>query len=221
MEIDKGALRHVLWIGGATDSGKTSVARALAERFGLQTYHYDLFDRETPPGHWSRIDPKQHPHMYATNVADRDWMWVDTTPEVLVQRWRDTVPERFGLTLQDLLAMPPHPPIVAEGYGITPSLVAPLLSTPHQAIWLISTEEVKRHIYVQRGKGRFIDTRDPERARANHMARDLLLADLIRTEAMSLDMPFIDIDGSQSLEEVTDTVAAHMAPVLRGGVSAN
>jgi hypothetical protein len=35
------ALARVLWIGGATDAGKTSVARALAARHGWQSYHYD------------------------------------------------------------------------------------------------------------------------------------------------------------------------------------
>ena len=43
------ALAHVLWIGRATDSGKTSVARALAERYGLQAYHLDLYDRTEIP----------------------------------------------------------------------------------------------------------------------------------------------------------------------------
>jgi hypothetical protein len=32
------ALAQVLWIGGATDSGKTSVGRALAERHGLRPH---------------------------------------------------------------------------------------------------------------------------------------------------------------------------------------
>ena len=38
------ALSHVLWIGGATDSGKSTVAEKLAERHGLQVYHYDRRD---------------------------------------------------------------------------------------------------------------------------------------------------------------------------------
>lgn len=32
----KAALRHVLWIGGAPDAGKTTVARILAERHRFQ-----------------------------------------------------------------------------------------------------------------------------------------------------------------------------------------
>ena len=37
-ETRKQALTHVLWIGGAPDAGKTSVALALAEKYGLQFY---------------------------------------------------------------------------------------------------------------------------------------------------------------------------------------
>jgi 2-phosphoglycerate kinase len=210
----KSALSHVLWIGGSTDAGKTSVARALAEKYGLQAYHYDLYDRTMPPGHWARIDPKRHPHMHASPVDDRDWMWVDTTPEELVERWQQTNPERFQLVLEDLLALPTTPPIVAEGYGFAPDLVQPLLSSPYQAIWLISTEAFKRATYERRGKGAFTDTRDPERARRNHIGRDLLLAEYLRRRAEERELPFIEVDGTRSLEEIVSLVEAHFMPLL-------
>jgi hypothetical protein len=187
----------------------------LAEKHGLQTYHYDLYDREAPPGHWSRADPKRHPHMAATPTQDRDWMWVNTTPEELVQRWRNTTPERFELTIEDLLALPASPPIVAEGYGFTPDLVRPLLTSPRQAVWLISTEAFKREIYQQRGKGGFPDTSDPQRARDNHMKRDLLLADLLQAGANQLGLAVIEVDGSRSLEEMTVMVENYISPYVR------
>lgn len=210
----RAALAHVLWIGGATDSGKTSVARALAERHGLQAYHYDLADRVLPPGHWGRIDPVRHPYMHASRIDDPDWMWVDTTPEELMERWRQTTPERFDLTIEDLLALPASPPIVAEGYGFTPDLVSPLLTSPHQAIWLISSEAFKRATYARRDKGVFAATRDPERARFNHLERDLLIARYLREHAEHLGLRVIEVDGSQSLDEVVALAEAHFAPFL-------
>ncbi len=214
------ALTHVLWIGGATDSGKTSVARALAGKYGLQEYHYDAYDREEPPGHWARADAARHPHMRATPTRDRDWMWVRTTPEELVERWLLTTPERFQLTLEDLLALPPAPPILAEGYGFTPDLVSPLLSSTRQAVWLVSTEEFKRATYERRGKGAFADTSDPKLARRNHIGRDLLIAEHITRSAKALGLPVVTIDGTRPLGEVVSTVEAHFAPFLQGGGAA-
>jgi hypothetical protein len=65
-------LPHVLWIGGATDAGKTSVAQALAGRHRLQAYHYGRYERVEPPGHWSRVDPAHHPTMDAWIGKTRD-----------------------------------------------------------------------------------------------------------------------------------------------------
>jgi 2-phosphoglycerate kinase len=39
------ALPHVLWIGGATDTGKTTVSRIIAKRYGLEVYNHDRRDR--------------------------------------------------------------------------------------------------------------------------------------------------------------------------------
>ena len=46
----RAALAHVRWLGGAPDAGKTTVARALAHRFGLRLYLLD----DAQPAHWAR-----------------------------------------------------------------------------------------------------------------------------------------------------------------------
>ncbi len=38
------ALSYVLWIGGATDSSKTTLAQMIAARHKFQCYHYDPHD---------------------------------------------------------------------------------------------------------------------------------------------------------------------------------
>lgn len=207
-------LSQVVWIGGSTDAGKTSVARMLAAKHGWQEYHYDRFDRLEWPGHWARIDPIRHPHLDAARGKTRDAAWVETTLEEMVAEWLRSTPERFALTLEDLRALPATPPIVAEGYGFLPDLVRPLLSSPRQAIWLVSTEAFKRASYERRGKGRFADTSDPERARRNHVGRDLLLATEVRRQAVSLGLTVVEIDGTRPLQEITSLVEEHFAPYL-------
>lgn len=212
----KTALPYVLWIGGSTDAGKTSVAMALAKKRGWQEYHYDRYDRLELPGHWARIDPTRHPRMHADLARSRDDGWVKTTPQEMVARWLLTAPERFDFTIEDLRALPSAPPIVAEGYGFLPELVLPLLSSTRQAIWLVSSEEFKRASYQRRAKGHFADTSDPERARRNHIGRDLRLATYVRQQALDLGLTVIDVDGTRSLEETVSQVDAHFAAYVAG-----
>ena len=141
-------------------------------------------------------------------------MWVNTTPDQLVERWLSWAPERFQLVIEDLLALPVRPRVIADGYSFTPDLVAPLLSSPRQALWLISTEEFKRASYERRGKGAFTDTSDASRARANHIGRDLLLAEQFRDRAEKLGLRVVDVDGSRTLDEITAVVESHFAPLL-------
>jgi hypothetical protein len=213
----KQRLTHVLWIGGGTDAGKTSVTAALAARHGFQAYHYDRLDTFAPGGHWARVDPARHPRMRAQMGRSREDAWVRTSPEQLTADWLASTPERFSLSLEDLVALPTTPRIVAEGYGFLPELVAPLLSSPEQAIWLVPTEEFKRASYARRDKGASLaDTSDPQRARANHVGRDLLIAEHVRRSAAALGLTTLVIDGRQPLDEVVAAVEAHFAPHLVG-----
>src|SRR5262245_35481511 len=127
----KQALNHVLWIGGAPDSGKTTVAEILAERHGLQLYQCD----ETDLTHQERLAETKHEYRVLI-AASMDKVWLEPEPEVLVQRALQLFQDRFPLVIEDLLAMPKSPKIVAEGFGLLPDLVSPLISTSQQALWL-------------------------------------------------------------------------------------
>jgi hypothetical protein len=133
------ALGRVLWIGGAPDAGETSVARELANRYGV---HH-------------------------------------------------------------------------------PELVAPLLTSPRQAIWLVPTEAFKRTTYAGRearsGKGaQRAKMSDSARARENHIGRDLLIGQLVLDQARALGLAenvFV-VDGSEPLEATVARVIAHFQPLL-------
>jgi 2-phosphoglycerate kinase len=199
------ALAHVFWIGGAPDSGKTSVARALSNKFGLSVYHYDQADLR----HHERLGALRTEYS-AFLASGMDERWVEPTPEELAKRaWR-AFEDRFPFVMEELSARLPSPGtrILAEGFGLTPGLVAPLLSEPSHAVWLLPTEGFKRASMRQRGKGTFEGAvSDPERAARNLFERDQILAERIRREASALGLTIIEVDGSKSI----DGLAAQLA----------
>ena len=200
-------LSHVLWIGGATDTGKSTIARNLAERHGLYVYHYD----KTDAVHLQRLAATD-PEIREFNEASLDARWVDPEPEAMSQRELRSFSLRFPLVTDDLLALPEDKPIVAEGFGLLPELVQPVLSSPYQAVWLVPSESFKRDSMTRRGKPSFAgSTRDPEKARSNLLARDMLLAGYYRRQVVACGYTLYEVDGSLSIEEMTHRVREHFA----------
>jgi 2-phosphoglycerate kinase len=203
-------LSHVLWIGGATDTGKTTISRIIAERYGLQIYNYDRYDlpqverlAQTLPRYRAFLD------------ASLDERWVHPEPEDLLQFVLRGFQDRFPLVVEDLLDLPKKPMIVAEGFGFTPELLSPILSSKRQAIWLVPTEDFKWASMERRNKPSFRDeVSDPKRATRNIFIRDMLLAKQVRAQAQSRGLTVYEIDGSRSVEEMAVLIEQHFKPFL-------
>lgn len=216
----KRALRHVLWIGGPPDCGKTTIADLLAARHDLDVYHFDRCERD----HIRRADPVLHPALYRfgrqlAELDDRsflEWAWVHPTPREMAEHTIACWSERVALAVEDLLARPKDRLIIAEGPGFFPAAVLPLITTPHHAIWLVPTEDFQRASHMRRRKGAYRDAilADPQHAHRQHIARDLLLAEHYRASARALGVPIIEVDGSQPPEDVATRVERHVAPLL-------
>jgi hypothetical protein len=202
----------VLWLGGATDSGKTSLATLLAERHGVQTYFFDRHEMQ----HFGRAEPKRQPALWAQH-PDRmgpEERWLGSTPEQMARDTRDCWMERCAMALDDLRALPAAPPIVAEGPGFFPDCVAPLLRDPRQAVWLVPSEAFKRASVARRDKLSTVPLSDRARAVENLIERDLLLAEHVQARATALGLDVIEIDGGRSLEEIATLLEARFAPWL-------
>jgi 2-phosphoglycerate kinase len=184
-------LRHVRWIGGGSGAGKSTVARKLADDHELRVYASDATIGE----HARRSNAADHPLLHDFLAMDMDERWVKRPPSVMLETFHGFQGEAFELIIEDLLALPDSPPILAEGFRLLPRLVAPLLSRPDQAVWLIPTPEFRRAAFDARGFTWEIPqkTSDPERALANLLERDRLFTSQVAREAAALNLQMIEV----------------------------
>jgi hypothetical protein len=207
------ALERVLWIGGAPDSGKTSVATLIATKYALPIYHFDRHEM----AHFARANPVEHPALWAAH-PDRmttEQRWLGSPPQAMAEATIAGWSERSRMAFEDLADIPGEGSLIAEGPGFFPGLIAPLLSDARKAVWLVPTEEFKRRSALARGKpGSRHETSDPEQATTNIIARDLIMGRRIREQCEALDMAVITVTGDEGIDEVVRRVERHLASWL-------
>lgn len=210
-------LAHILWMGGGTCTGKTSIAEFLSKKYDLCVYHCDdLFEE-----HRGRAQPDKHPTFYNamfTTYADMDWerFWMRPV-KTLLQKELAIYADEFEMIVSDLLEMPRSRPILAEGSALLPRCVKEILTTPSAALWLIPEETFHRHMYRQRGPWvqRILrQCADPEQAFDKWMRRDIAFAKHIASQAAYWSLKTLTIDGSRSLRENKERVEAHFGKRL-------
>ncbi|MGN6799077.1 MAG: hypothetical protein ACTHKS_13140 [Gaiellaceae bacterium] len=198
---------HAVWIGGPQASGKSSIARALAERFELQLYVVD-----------HRVWVHE-PRMPATEFASltMDERWVNATPEQMLDWFVTHSKHRFRLILEDLRVLPEEPAVIVEGPQLFPRFVAAVLGSPDQALFLQPDIAGMRERLLARGP--MPGTSDGVRARENATARDQLIAEVFVREARELRLPTLSLDAP--LDEMIERAAVSLEPVVgrlpRGG----
>jgi hypothetical protein len=213
------SLNRVLWIGGAQWSGKTSVAQLLTVRHPLIMYAYDYHDARSHADR-SRADPERFPHRNAfLEALDRnpDEVWVAPTPETMAADAQRSFRERFERVLEDLAALPSGVPVLAEGWGLRPELIAALLDNPSRAVFLVPSEGFRQE-QLERvpraGQLAISGIGDPDRAQRNRVERDRLLALDVVESANRLGLHVIEVDGRQSVAEVAALVEEQFRPFL-------
>ncbi len=209
----------MLWIGGAQWAGKTTVARLLAARYPLVVYAYDYHDARSHSAR-ARADADRFPEFNAFLAAldsDPDSVWSRPSPVEMSERALAVFAERFQMVLEDLAALPEETPVLAEGWGLRPDLIAPHLGSPQQAVFLVPSETFRRSQLdaVERAKG--LSTpglREKTRAQRNRIERDRLLANDVAERAVALHLPLLEVDGHEDEVIVATRVAEQFRPYL-------
>lgn len=196
------------WLGGGSGAGKSTLARALAAQRGWGLVATD----DSMAEHAARCGPDEAPALHAFGAMTPDERWVERSPQEMLETFHWFRGEGFGRVVEDLLALPTDRTVLVEGFRLLPRLVAPLLSAPRQAVWLLPTPVFRRAAFTARGglwdvAGR---TGDPPRALANLLARDALSTEVLRAETAALGLPVQDVDGSLD----ADGSLRRLAPAL-------
>jgi cytidylate kinase len=198
-------LRHVYWIGGASGSGKSTIARRLVALHGFRVYSTD----DVMSDHASRSTREESPFLARFMGMDMDERWLIRSPETMLETFHWFRGEGFGLIVQDLLALPKEPSVIVEGFRLLPHLVKPLLTVPDHAVWLVPTPRFRRAAFDDRGSLWAIagKTTDPEKALRNLQERDRMFTDRLYKETKRLELRAIEIDTTMTEEDLATRVA--------------
>ena len=197
------SLRHVYWIGGGSGGAKSTMAGRLAREHGFAVYSTD----DAMLGHAARATPRESPELARFTAMSMDERWATRTPQEMLATFHWYRGEAFGPIVEDLLEF--DGPVVAEGFRLLPSLVAPLLTDRGRAVWLLPTPTFRRAAFEHRGElwkiaGR---TSDPPKALENLLTRDAMFTERLAAELRSLGLQAIRVDGSLSEDQLFAMVA--------------
>jgi 2-phosphoglycerate kinase len=198
-------LRHVYWVGGGSGGGKSTIARRLAARHGLDLYVTD----DVMTDHARRSTPADSPFLSQFAAMDMDERWANRSPETMLETFHWFRGEGFGLILEDLLRYPAQSGVIAEGFRLLPGLVKPLLARPGHAVWLLPTPAFRRAAFESRGSLWEIarKTSDPDRALRNLLDRDQMFTERLSREAKGLGLHVIEVGTPITEDDLADRVA--------------
>ncbi|MEU8285545.1 hypothetical protein AB0C01_14535 [Micromonospora sp. NPDC048905] len=202
-------LSHVRWLGGGTGSGKSTLAHALAARYDVLIYDGDRAERS----YVSRCTAHEQPYLWALLHASPARNWNSRSAQEIFESMPSLHGETFGFVVDDLLAMPAERPVVVDDFRTLPGEVAPLLTWPEQAAFLLPTPRFRDRAL----RSRFADARrahanwgdsDHSEALALRLGRDELWDAEVRRQAVELRLPVVSVDGSRDSGDLVDDLAA-------------
>ena len=199
-------LSRVYWVGGGSCAGKSSVARRLADRYGLHLYATD----DAMTEHARRSTPEDSSLLREFIKMGMDERWVNRSPATMLETFHWFRGEAFTLIVDDLLRMRADVRVIVEGFRLLPHLVKPLLSASNHAVWLLPSPEFRETVMERRGgwrSGFLAKTSNPQLALQNVLERDRMSTDRLRREILHLELGAIEVDLALNEAGVARSIA--------------
>ncbi|MEV3922644.1 shikimate kinase [Actinomadura coerulea] len=206
-DVARERLRHVYWIGGGSGAGKSTIARRIADRYGMQLYDTDA----VMPDHARRMPAEEAPYLREFAAMDMDQRWVSRSPREMLDTFHWYRGEGFGLIVEDLLALPADRPVLAEGFRLLPGLVRPLLTEMSNAVWLLPTPGFREAVFDGRGGpawGFIAKTGDPGHALRNLLQRDAMFTERLTEQTRDLGLNGLSVDPAVTEDDLARRVSA-------------
>ncbi|MFB7470971.1 hypothetical protein [Kitasatospora sp. NPDC056184] len=204
---------RVVLIGGTSNTGKSTVARLVAERLGFECRSTDALARH-PGRPWPVPGWEVPPHVaehYRTLSVDELIASVLGHYARLRPRIEELVTRR--------VAEGGGPGLVLEGSALWPAAVAGLVGPDTAALWLTADEAVIRERI--RRDGRYAEaTGDGRYLMDAFLARSVRYQELMAAELDRLGLVGLDAGDGRSARELADAVlavAAERRPVTGAG----
>jgi hypothetical protein len=200
-------LHRFYWIGGSPCAGKSSVAAALASRYGLRHLECDL-GSDDRLGRMAGQGLSAFDELAALSTCER----LSRPPSWQAERELEFYREQFDFLLGELAALPSDRAAIVEGADLLPDLLQRGGVDLDRAVWLVPTAEFQiRHYSAREWVAAYLqDCDDPEAAFRNWMCRDVLFAERVRGLAATVGGRVIVVDGTVSIEDIAHVVAGHL-----------
>lgn len=190
---------HVIFIGGAPGSGKSTLGLALASALGYGSLTGD----DLAIAARSVTDPNEHPALHLTRGAGHVAYFTHSPPVKLIDdaqaqeaaMW----PALEGVAQSHLGT---RTGVVIDWWLLRPDTVATMPHNRVASLWLHIDPAVLWERERQ-NTGFLRDSEDPERMLDNFMARSLWRNDLVQEQATRLRLPLLRI-SDQTVAELTD-----------------
>lgn len=188
----------VYYIGGSPCSGKSTIAQMLCDEFKLQYYKSDDFLFE----YMDLAAKDGKPYSKEDAELDFEGMWM-REPMLQADRELAIYEELWPYAEKAIQAMSADAPVVAEGAGFMPKIMAKCGVPAGNYVCIVPTEAFQRENYAKRewiGQC-LVGCKNPDAAFDNWMTRDALYAKKMLLQAQEYGYKSIIVDGTKSLEE--------------------